>query len=201
MLIIAREMLVKRLLELHALATSYADLDPQFSDRVSVWLRGTEQTLLRLRDPMAGFVSVQRSKLLAAKDGYREPGAHAEHVSQRKLERVAAVLAMGEVQAAVQKIVSEIDARLDGLREKMVQLLAVASATNPLPLQNGQSRDEWLRNVWQTVGTSPETRGMFNYLNAATTQNDVIQLLGDVLANLIGGAASVSASSVTDNMS
>lgn len=199
MLVITRELLVQRLLELPTLATAYKDQDAWLSDHVLAWLRVVEDTLLRLRHPLAGFVSVQRSKLLAARDGYREPGVYAEHVSQRKVERVATVLAMGEVEAALQRVIAETDARLDGLREKMVQLLAVSSTTNPIPLQNGESRDVWLHDVWESVGAIRETRSMYNYLNAATTQNDIAVLLGDVLGNLLGGADAVAESSITRN--
>lgn len=179
-------MLVRHLLELPDLTRS--PQDPAFNGRAIQWLASVEETLLKLRHPSAGLVATQRLRLLAAKDGYREPGIYAEGVNRRRIEQVATAFSLGEVAALMQKLVGENDSNIESLREKMIQLLAVASAAKPLPMQGVLSRDEWLREVWKMAGQCLEGRGMFNYLSAAATHQDIAAILDGVMSNLLENA-------------
>jgi hypothetical protein len=185
-LVITREMLVQRLLELPALASAYADQEPWFNDRLVSWVEAVEAALIRLRHPMAGHIAVQRSTLTAAIAGHCEAQVSGGRSRRRQLLQAASLSTMQEVESSLQKVVAEADVRLDATREKMVQLLAVSSVGRPIPVPDGKSREEWLTRVWRSVGENSETRGMYNYLQAATTPSDLHHLLAEVLENLLG---------------
>ena len=188
MLVATREMLLAHLLELPALTDLYAARDPDFVGATLTWLAACEATLQRLRSPLAALVAAERSKILAAGDGYREGGQVAESANPRKVIRVVASRALARAEAELRAVVVATDERLHGLREKMAQLLAVASTAHSLPLPGDMPREQWLSTVWQLLRQSVEGRSMAAYLSGALQPADLWCVLGDTLDNLIAAS-------------
>lgn len=197
MLLLTREMLVLRLLELPALASASASQEPWFNERFMLWLQSVESSLLRLRHPMAGHIAVQRSEFAAALAGHHDAAVRGGRSSRRHTSRAAALSAMGEVETVLQRIVADTDAQLAAHREKVVQLLAVASASSPVELPIGLSREAWLTEIWSGLGIREDARGMYNYLQATVSRSDLHAILGELVDNLLG----VSEGDVFDNRS
>lgn len=185
MLGLTRELLTEHLLELPSLTDQYATRDPEFIAGALAWLARCESTLQRLRNPLAGMIAAERAKVIATSDGYREAGL-ADKGSARKALRVSASRALAAVEAELRAVVASIDGRLLAFREKMAQLLAVASAMQSLPLPNGETRDQWLSDVWETLRESKEGRSMALYLSGALHPSDRWLVLGETLENLLG---------------
>jgi hypothetical protein len=185
MLIITREMLARHLFELPRIAEAYAANDSAAIERILAWLTAVEETLARLRHPGAGFASVQRTKVMAAKGGFRDDGVDYGQMNRRQIERATAVVAMARVEVVLREEVQNSDARIAEYKEKMAQFLAVASATAPLSLPSGSDRADSLRAFWSNVAVGGEATGMYKYLSASLKQSDLVVILGDVIDNLI----------------
>ncbi len=184
MLAYTREKLLVHLQETSGFTRLYQQQDPLFAERVLDWMEAVEQTLLQLRRPAASLVSAQRGRVLAAADGYRMPGLENEKLSARKAKRIVTALALEDVQAELRAIISDIDAKFDTWREKIVQLLAVATTQVPVPLPPTAPREAWLAGIWQSMNINGDTRNMYNYLNLAMAPADRFYLLDAILANL-----------------
>lgn len=186
MLAATREMLLAHLLELSALTDQYAARDPDFVGASIAWLAACEATLQRLRSPLAGLLASERARILAGGDGYREAGVLPESANRRKAARVIASRALARAEVELRTVVAGIDDRFVAMREKMSQLLAVASTAQSLPLPGDQPRDQWLAAVWQILRHSVEGRSMAAYLSSALHPADLSFVLGETLDNLLG---------------
>jgi hypothetical protein len=187
-LALTREMALSRLLEVPRLVDLQRGRDPAFPEQVLAWLGRVEEDFQRLRSPVVALVAGQRAALLAAADGLRDPQL-APGTPARKAARAATALCLGRVEAALRQTEAETQARLDQAREKLVQLLAVASAGKPLPLPEGAPREAWLARVWRELGGNPATQSLYAYLSAALRPSDRLYLLGDVLDNLLANGS------------
>jgi hypothetical protein len=187
-LFVTRHKLNHHLLQLPELIDRYAQHDAAFLDDSLAWLTAVEQTLLQLRNPLASQVATARSQVLATKDGYRDQELLAGTTNLRHAQRATAAIVLGRVEAAIRRVVDDLDTQLDGFREKMAQLLAVASRNTPIAIRQGQPREEWLRQIWSNIATTNETWGMYQYLNAAVPRSDLLALLGEVLDNLLASS-------------
>lgn len=189
MLLVTRHKLNHHLLQLPELIDRYEQHEAVFLDDSLSWLTAVEQTLLQLRNPLASQVATARSQVLATKDGYRDQEFLAATINLRHAQRATAAIVLGRVEAALRRVVDDIDTQLGGFREKMAQLLAVASQYTPIAIRQAQPREEWLRHIWSNIATTNETWGMYQYLNAAVPRSDLLALVGEVLDNLLESTA------------
>jgi hypothetical protein len=191
MLLLTRHMLNEHLLALPEITDRYAQHDARFVPESLSWLSEVEQSLLRLRLPLAGMVASGRSQVLATKDGYREREFVADSANSRQAQRAITTVVLNRVEAALRQVIDERDAQISGLKEKMAQLLAVASAVRPIAAPDGQPREEWLHQLWSSIPVTSETVGMYTYINASTPHEDLFplldELLNDLLASTSGG--------------
>ena len=131
--------------------------------------------------------AVQRAALLASADGLRQPEIPAA-TTARKAAQASASLALGRTEAALRQAVAAADDKLGEAREKLAQLLAVATAAHPIPLPPSEPRSLWLEKVWQTLGRATETQGMHRYLGAAFSSADRLYLLDELVSNFLAAA-------------
>lgn len=184
MLFLKRQMLNQHMMELPAIVDRYAARDAGFVDDSLSWLTALEQTMLRLRLPLAGLVAASRGEILAVRDGHRDP-ASSPPTSARQAQRATAAVVLSRVEKTLRGAVDDIDAQLDNHREKMAQLLAVASSVKPIPARGERTRDDWLRFLWSDMAGIKETASMYAYINAAIPPADVLALLGEVMEKLL----------------
>ena len=189
MLLLTRHMLNEHLQTLPVLTDLYAAHDSRFVAESLSWLAEVEQSLLRLRLPLAGMVASARGQVLATKDGYRERELVADSANSRQAQRAVTTVVLNRVEAALRRVIDERDAQISGLKEKMAQLLAVASAVRPIPAPDGQPHEAWLRDLWSSIPVTNETAGMYTYLNASTPHEDLLPLLDELLKNLLASTS------------
>lgn len=184
MLFFTREKLMAHLSEVPALGRAYAARDPSYVDAAVAWMASVEETLLRVRHPLSSLVSTQKARIQSVEDGYRPPEMPQDKGSVRQARRLVTALAVAQVEEVLRQVVASADARFNDLRDRLAQLLAVASAIQPIPLSEGLAREDWARRVWADLPITGETRGMHGYLSGAFQPTDLHQVLAEVLENL-----------------
>ena len=189
MLAITRERLVEHLQAATALVDQSLRHDPDYPRRVVEWMADVEETLAQLRNPLASMVAAERARISAVEDGFREPEILRERISPRKAARATASLALGRAEAALRGEIQTIDEKFEGMRERMAQLLAVATNSHPIPLPPTDPRQAWLNTVWAGFGGNGETASLYTYLNAALAPVDRSYLLNEMLTNLLSAQA------------
>ena len=187
MLAALREHLVRELDQLPHIVSLYASKDAGFVDQSIEWLHGLEECLGRFRNPSSAHIAALRAKILATGDGYRHPSLM-QIKSPRKAIRAAAGTAIEEAEITVRTEIRSIDDQFNSLREKMVQLVAVASVNKPIPLPPSEPRESWLRKVWHGLAGNGQTEGMYAYLNAALNLSDRLYLLDRIMENFVSNA-------------
>jgi len=185
MLAYTREKLLEHLRETTLLVDLYQRREPSFPAAVVAWLVKVEETLLQLRLPLSSLVAAERARILAVGDGYRDPVLVSERITPRKATLAVASIALGRVQDELRRKVAEIDSQFDAWREKMAQLLAIATTKSPIPLPPTEPRDVWLAAVWKALDVNGEVQGMYRYLGTALQQSDRLFLLDELLGNLL----------------
>lgn len=187
MLIVTRERIAQKLEGIPALVDEYQQRDPLFVERTTKWLSDLEQSLLQIRHPLASQAATERATILSTHDGYHPPQFDAGRATRRKLSQGAAVLALQSMDEGLRAAIADIDSKLDAWREKLAQLLAIASRSAPILMPPGGGRQNWLKEVWSGLGAADEAKAMHAYLNAAMAPGDRLQLLGELLDNMLEG--------------
>ncbi len=187
MLGILRESLLARLGQVSALVDLYRNGQPDFAAKVIDWLGAAEAELQRLRSPLAALCAAERARLLATADGFRDSQLTNAERRPRRAVRATAALSLGRVADAFRAKVVEIDSRLDVLREKLAQMIALGSVANALSLQPTEPRSIWLRLIWEHLGTVAEGQALFTYLSAQLGPTDREYLLNEIVENGVLG--------------
>lgn len=187
MLGILRESLLARLAQASPLVDLYRTGDSEFVARVIQWLESTEAELLKLRSPLASLCSSERARLLATADGFRDGQLSEAERRPRRAARATAALSLSRVVDAFRAKITEIDSRLDQLREKLAQMIALGSAAGVLALQPIEPRAVWFHLFWDNLGTVAEGQALFTYLSAQLGPTDREYLLNEILDNGVLG--------------
>ena len=185
MLAYTREKLLDHLQETSHLIDLYQQHEASFVAEVVAWMGRVEESLGQLRLPLSSLVAAERARILAVGDGYRDPALVGERLTARMAARAVASLGLARVQDELRRKVAAIDSQFDAWREKMAQLLAIASVKAPIPLPPSEPREAWLAMVWKGLDVGGEVQGMYRYLGSAMAQGDRTFLLDEVLGNLI----------------
>lgn len=93
-------------------------------------------------------------------------------MTPRKALRAAGAMALVRVEEALRAELVGLEARLDDLREKMTQLLAVHATHTAITLSKTSPRAAWLNTLWSSMGKLPEATGMHRYLEVSLSHAD-----------------------------
>lgn len=186
MLAVTRETYLRHLAELPGIVDLYARGDPAFVTRSLDWLNACEKALSQLRQPEAAVMATLRSRLLAARDGFRDPEVGG-NLTSRKALRASAAVYLSRAENVLRERVSAIDAQLLPLRHQMAQLLSVCSLMRSIPLKPTASRETWLRSIWNDLPTNDSVRPMHAFLTTALGPTDRLYLLDELLINMGAG--------------
>lgn len=186
MLLVTRERLLVHLLDLGRLSDLYQRQDPTYVTAAVEWISKVERTLQELRSPLAGVASSERGLLLATADGLRDPEVEiGQRQNNRRVKRATTAKILARLVDRLETKVAMVDARFDIMIEKVAQLIAVASSSQPLPSpMPGESRSDWLERLWKGVSLTNETRGMYTYLRGALSHQDLMYLVGETVNRL-----------------
>ncbi|MBK6850724.1 MAG: hypothetical protein IPG93_03705 [Burkholderiales bacterium] len=181
---------LERLDEVADLSRLYAAHDPAFAPRVIAWLDAADLSLRQLRNPLAGRISAEKARLLAVPDGWRPASLGDRATRANSALRACAALALEQVAAWLEALASQAEQRLNEPREKLIQLLAVHSAHQPLPLPRpGEEPREWAERCWRDLPHLPQTQSMRTFLAGSLSRGDLVALLAEVLDRLRDNAA------------
>jgi hypothetical protein len=181
---VLREKITELLQELPHVVNAYSSYG-SYADRALQWLESVEKILLNFRSPLASQVAVERSRILAVKDGMLNKDIISEKVSVNKATRAATTYTLIRVEESLRNQVETIDRQLFDLKEKMASYLAAVAAEVSIPLPPTDPHQEWLKRVWKLLGEHKNTQALYNYLNCSMTMNDRLDLLDDLLSNLL----------------
>lgn len=184
MLMFTRETLMKRLLELEPILAARESGGSEATVLTLKWLAEVEHDLKKLRHPLVGLLSGERSRLLAFQDGALDPEV-SDKTSKLKRGRATSAVTLARVERELREAMDKADLELNEYRGKLVQLLAVYSSSYGLPHRAAPSQ------VWKKLGEPEETRAMYAFVSGGLKPGDLIPLLDEVLENLWENAESL----------
>lgn len=178
---IIRERILEQLLSIPALVDQYAAQEGSFMQNVAIWLRATEQALEPFRLPLVSRLSTIRGQLIAVSEGYMDI---ATIKVSRKQKRGEAIKLLQQSEEALREHIAGIDRQFDEFREKLSQLLAVASSREALPATD-HITSGYLDQVWDIAKKVPENSTLALYLQGRLTETDRRYLLSDLIEHLL----------------
>lgn len=197
---VLRETLQRQLAQVPSIIDLYAKGEPTLVDRTARWLQETESALTRLRRPEAALMATLRGRLIAAKDGFRDPEVGGE-MTPRKVVRAAAAYYLSKAESVLRERIALIDAQLDPIRNQMAQLISACHVTQPIPLVPTDSREQWLRSIWTTLQNNEATRPWHVLLTTTLGLTDRLYLLDELLMNLSAGVVAPVGTAPNTNLS
>ncbi|MEX0270649.1 hypothetical protein AB3R30_16015 [Leptolyngbyaceae cyanobacterium UHCC 1019] len=181
---VLREQLLECLSTASLLTDEYADLNPNYVEDIILWLKDLEERLQKFRNSNASVITQERAKLLAFRDGGLEPGLIDQSIPRRKAHRIFASMCLSRVVASVHFQVEQIDQDFAQMREKIAQLLALASTRASISMPPSGNRELWLIQTWKSLAGG-DTHSMYSYINATLSLVDRLYILDDLLDNLL----------------
>lgn len=178
---IIRERILEQLLSIPGLVDQYAAQESSFMQNVAHWLRATEQALEPFRLPLVSRLSTIRGQLIAVSEGSMDVGTIK---ITRKQKRGEAIKLLQQSEEALREHISKIDNQFEEFREKLSQLLAVASSREALPATDHITAG-YLDNVWELAKKVPENSTLALYLQGRLTETDRRYLLADLIEHLL----------------
>lgn len=178
---IIRERILEQLLSIPGLVDQYAAQEGSFMQNVAHWLRATEQALEPFRLPLVSRLSTIRGQLIAVSEGSMDVGTIK---ITRKQKRGEAIKLLQQSEEALREHISKIDNQFEEFREKLSQLLAVASSREALPTTDHITAG-YLDNVWELAKKVPENSTLALYLQGRLTETDRRYLLADLIEHLL----------------
>lgn len=190
MQIYTRERLMQHILEVSDLSTLYRDQPSVYCAKVASWMEDIEETLGKLRHPLAGKVAAERGRIQGVSDGVRDPMVSLEMKRPRQIQRAMAAQSLATIQDLLFHYMEETDLKFRDMEQRMAQLLAVASSVDPIPARSvGETRESWVRRVWSQLCGIQEAKAMVDFLRASLKPYDLNYLLGETLSNLMNNQA------------
>ena len=182
---VLREKLLDCLNKASSLTDEYADLNPNYIEHIIIWMKDLEETLQKFRSPMAATITQERAKLLAFREGASDPSLIDKGLPRRKAQRILATMCLSRVIAPVSIQIEQIDQDFAQIREKIAQLLALASSETAIPTPpTHHNREAWLIKIWKSLAGG-ETHSMYSYINATLPLVDRLYILDNLLDNLL----------------
>ncbi len=184
MLTIERELLLERMARVSLLIDMYERGDASFVEQTLHWMRDMETLLQRFRSPEVSLFATLRGRIMAARDGFREPEIDSK-VTSRKLIRATAAECIGRADEAIRNRLHAINSELDGMAAKLYQLIALSGAARPINLAVRTEREAWLFSIWQGLGVDGPTNQLKGYLSASLALGDRLYLLDDIMRKIM----------------
>ncbi|EAR10070.1 hypothetical protein [Reinekea blandensis] len=183
---IIREKILSQLAIVGRLVDLYQQKDARFAVSVIDWVEQTETELAPFRLPLVSELSGLRGMMAATADGYVEPSvAQTNSRSTRKQISATYMVLLQQAEQRLREKVLTIDAELDEYRDKLSQVLAVASEQQPLPAPDVMST-QYLDQLWHQVSASQSNKTLVLYLQARMSETDRRYLLQDLVGHLLG---------------
>lgn len=181
---VIRERIVEKLLEIPALVDHYRNQNSAFPELSVQWLSSTEKALEAFRLPLVSRLAGLRGMMIAAADGFTETASATPARNQRKFSRSVTMQLLQQAEETLHSHCQKIDTELDDYRDKLAQLLAVASAREALPAGDPGSIS-YIDKLWQQAKAAQENITMAQYVAARLSETDRRYLLTDIVRQLM----------------
>lgn len=184
---IIREKIAEQLSQYAKLIDLYNNQDSQFAAQTYLWVLQSERQLESFRIAEVSRLATLRGLMQATDDGYLDPSFSAlASRSQRKQKRATLMLLLQQAEEILRHKLEAIDASFSELREKMAQMLAIASSKQPLPAPEVMST-EYLDGIWQQAKAGQDNTTLAYYLQTRLVETDRRYLLQDLVLQLTAG--------------
>jgi hypothetical protein len=132
--------------------------DPNFNDRVKLWLAKLEKILENNRIMQVGEIATLRGLILSAENGIVPPGIEIHgKSSRRKIVEAAVTFSLRQSSKLVSDLISIEVNRISDAERIMRQLLALAKAKGlNLQIPDNVNHTEVLRYIWRALSDDPE---------------------------------------------
>ncbi len=185
MWIFSKELIYNELQKIGNLISLFQKRDSNFTRESVLFLENLEHDLQKIRSPLASFASTQRGRLIACIEGRRDSSIGETTKSKIKLQSITASIVLENVECELRQAFMDFQNKIDGVREKVTQVVTVGTAMEIIPEDVGTYSEEIKRQLWQSLGQLNETKGIHAFLMVNTSAIDLFSIFEDVLDNLI----------------
>lgn len=132
--------------------------DPNFDDKVKLWLAKLEKMLESNRIMQVGEIATLRGLILSAEDGIIPPGIEIHgKSSKRKIVEAAVTFSLRQSSKLVSDFLQNEVNRVSDAERMMRQLLALAKAKGLIQqIPDDSNHTEVLKYIWHTLSEDPE---------------------------------------------
>lgn len=181
---ILREKLMAQAIRLSGVSNIYRTESQRFVNVYIDWLEEAEKDLSGLRSPLCVLLQAEKSSLISVIDGYRPDFVHVEK-SIRKIQKAVAAQSLEKISKEIYSKIENIDNTLEQLNEKLCHAVAVLVSKKPELCNNIQANQDGVDEIWNMLGSTPETMPMYNYFSAKLNSIDINYLLADIIQKII----------------
>jgi len=185
---ILREKLMALGLKLQNVTRTYQRNSHRFATDYLQWLEDAEKELGSLRDPMVVYLQGEKSKLMAAADGY-QPDYVRSDVSARKRRNAIIANSLDNVADMIMTRISSLDQEFEQLFEKMAHAVAVLASKNTMQFLDVAHKKTGMSDIWNALGALPEIAPMYNYFSVKLNRSDREYLLSHALDHVISNTS------------
>src|SRR4051812_45746609 len=150
MMTVARDTLRAELVSITQALRLYASADPGFPDVAMAWFDSATSPVSKLPERTRSALARESAYAISSARGYRDPALPLD-VPNARARIVSLGLCLARAQAVLQEELRAVEARLEAVTEKLVQLLAVASREVPLTFADGVEARSQAISLWDTL--------------------------------------------------
>jgi hypothetical protein len=160
-------------------------LDPNFDEKVKLWLAKLERILESNRIIQVGEIATFRGLILSAENGIIPPGLEIQgRSSKRKIVEAAITFSLRQSSRLVSDFLQKEVDRVSDAERMMRQLLAVAKAKGLIPqISNGSDHTEALKYIWHTLSDDPEILPGTINVEGLVGPHDALIILDRIIAS------------------
>ena len=182
---VIRERIIVSLLRIPPLVDHYSQQNNAFPELTMRWLSDTEHSLQPFRLPLVSRLASLRGMIIAGGDGLSlSAGQVSAGRNPRKLRRSTTMNLLQQAEETLHNHCQKIDQELDDYRDKLAQILAVASAREALPGGDFNSV-HYIDQLWKTACSAQENTTMAQYVSARLSETDRRYLMVDIVRQLM----------------
>jgi len=160
-------------------------LDPNFNEKVKLWLAKLEKILESNRIIQVGEVAALRGLILSAENGIIPPGIEIHGRSnKRRIVEAAVTLSLRQSSSLVSDFLQREVDRVSDAERMMRQLLMLAKAKGLIQqIPNGSDHTEVLKYIWHTLSDDPEIAPGTINVEGLVGPHDALIILDRIIAS------------------
>lgn len=160
-------------------------LDPNFDEKVKLWLAKLEKILESNRIMQVGEIATLRGLILSAENGIIPPGIEIHgRSSKRKIVEAAITFSLRQSSSLVSDFLQKEVDRVSDSERMMRQLLALAKAKGLIQqIPDGSDHNEVLKYIWHTLSSDPEIAPGTINVEGLVGPHDALIVLDRIIAS------------------